>query len=230
VALTPRRSATAAEEFMGLITLKQSNLAYRLDFAFYGAAVATLGAILLIASPRADTLTNALCSLGALMSWSGIEYLLHRFVLHGLQPFRRWHTEHHRHPGALICSPTIFSASLILALVFLPSLGLVGPWHACSMTFGILVGYFSYAVTHHATHHWRAQSSWLRRRKQWHALHHHDAAQARCFGVSSSLWDHLLGTAPVRAASERAPVLESDLVGVAAAHAVRNSDETKSRG
>lgn len=215
---------------MGLLTLKQSNLAYRLDFAFYGAAVATLGAILLIASPRADALTDASCALGGLMSWTGIEYLLHRFVLHGLQPFRRWHTEHHRHPGALICSPTILSASLIFTLVFLPSIWLAGPWPACSMTFGILVGYFFYAAMHHATHHWRAQNAWLRRRKQWHALHHHDSAQARCFGVSSSLWDHLLGTAPVRVASVRAPVLESGVVGVADASVGKRSDESTSRG
>ena len=194
------RTSTPDEECMGLLTLKQSDLSYRIDFAMYGVAVATLGAILLIASPRADFLTCALLALAGLMSWSGIEYLLHRFVLHGLQPFRRWHAEHHRHPAELICSPTILSATLIFALVFLPALGLAGPWHACSLTFGILVGYFSYAVTHHATHHWRARNSWLRQRKQWHAMHHHDSERPRCFGVTSSLWDRLLGTSPSRLA------------------------------
>jgi len=183
---------------MGLLTMKQSSLAYRLDFAIYGTAVATLGAILLIASPRSDFLVNALWALGSLASWSVIEYLLHRFVLHGMQPFRRWHAEHHLHPTELICSPTLLSASLIFALVFLPALAVAGLWRATSMTFGILVGYFSYAITHHATHHWRAGNAWLRHRKQWHALHHHESSRPRCFGVTSSVWDRLMGTAPAR--------------------------------
>ena len=187
---------------MGLLTLKQSDLAYRLDFALDGVAVATLGATLLVASPRADALTDTLLAAAGLSSWSAIEYVLHRFVLHGLQPFRRWHDAHHRRPTELICSPTVLSASLIVVLVFLPTLWLVGPWHACALTFGVLAGYFSYAVMHHATHHWRARSAWFRRRKRWHALHHRDAAHANCFGVTSGLWDRLLGTAPATAADE----------------------------
>ena len=201
---------------MGLFTMKQSTLAYRVDFALYGASVATLGAVLLIFSPRSDWLANALWSFSGLMSWSAIEYLLHRFVLHGVQPFRRWHAEHHLHPAALICSPTILSASLIFALVSLPALLTAGPWRACAVTFGILVGYFSYAVTHHATHHWRPATAWLRERKQWHALHHHDSAHPSCFGVSSGLWDRLLGTTSVKSmeakATERAAAQTSSSI------------------
>lgn len=183
---------------MGLLTLQQSKLAYQLDFALYGTGIAALGATLLIASPREHWLANAICALAALMSWSAIEYALHRFVLHGLQPFRRWHEAHHQHPSRLICSPTVFSASLIFGLVFLPALALGGAWRASAVTFGILVGYFFYSVTHHATHHWRAKNrdAWLGQRKRWHAVHHHDAAQPRCFGVTSGLWDRLLGSAP----------------------------------
>lgn len=194
----PGESAIGIEEFMGLLTLQQSKLAYRLDFVLYGAGIAALGATLIIASPRADRLADAVCALAALMSWSAIEYALHRFVLHGLQPFRRWHEVHHRHPSQLICSPTVFSASLIFVLVFLPVFALGGAWRASAVTFGILVGYFCYSVTHHATHHWRARRSdgWLAQRKRWHAVHHHEAAAEKCFGVTSGLWDRLLGSAP----------------------------------
>ncbi len=185
---------------MGLLTLKQSRLAYRLDFALYGAGIAALALLLLIAAPRPDSLAIAACSLAGLVGWSALEYVIHRFVLHGLRPFSRWHAAHHRQPGELICSPTIFSASLIFALVFLPVLELAGSWRASAVTLGILVGYFCYSLTHHATHHWRAGNAgtWLGQRKRWHAVHHHDVARGRCFGVTSGLWDRLLGTAPER--------------------------------
>ena len=39
------------------------------------------------------------------------------------------------------------------------------------MTLGVLIGYYGYAFTHHAAHHWRHENAWLRRRKRWHALH-----------------------------------------------------------
>ena len=194
---------------MGLLTLRQSKLAYRLDFALYGTVVAALGTVLLVASPRAGALATGACSLVGLMSWSAVEYVFHRFILHGLQPFRRWHAAHHRHPTELILSPTLLSASLIFALVFLPALAIAGAWPACALTFGILTGYFFYALTHHATHHWRARGRWLRQRKQWHAMHHHDLANERCFGVTTGFWDRLLGTAPPRRLSRvdgRAPI------------------------
>lgn len=201
---------------MGLLTLKQGKLAYQLDFALYGTGIAAMGTILLIASPPAEALANSGCVLAALVGWTAIEYAIHRFVLHGLEPFRRWHAAHHRHPCDLICSPTIFSASLIFALVFLPALELAGSWHACALTFGILVGYFCYSVTHHATHHWRTKraGTWLRRRKQWHAVHHHGQGHERCFGVTNEFWDRLLRSAPEPArpsSSERSARSHTDL-------------------
>jgi sterol desaturase/sphingolipid hydroxylase (fatty acid hydroxylase superfamily) len=44
---------------------------------------------------------------------------------------------------------------------------------------------------HHAIHHWRADSAWLKQRKRWHALHHSNIEQAACFGVSSGFWDYV---------------------------------------
>lgn len=183
---------------MGLMTLEHGKLAYRADFAFYGATVASLAVLLVRVTPPSQALAIAAWSAAGLAGWTLAEYLLHRFVLHGLQPFRRWHTAHHDRPTALISSPTLFSAGLILVLVFVPALLLVGRWHACALTFGVLVGYLAYTVTHHATHHWRADSRWLRQRKRWHAAHHH-RAQPGCFGVTSGFWDRVFGSAPPRA-------------------------------
>jgi len=178
---------------MGVLTFEHSRLAYFADFAVYGSAVVLLAAFLLIAGPGEHWLEIVIFATVGLGGWTAIEYVFHRFVLHGLQPFRRWHLEHHRRPAALICTPTIFSATLIVVLVFLPALLLSDLWRACALTLGLLTGYLGYAITHHAVHHWRTDNAFLKRRKRWHALHHH-SEQAGCYGVTSSFWDLVFGS------------------------------------
>jgi cyclopropane-fatty-acyl-phospholipid synthase len=177
-----------------LFSLEHSRAAYLADFAFYAGAVLALAASLLVGCPRAQWLEMAGLTLAGLASWSAIEYALHRFVLHGLQPFKSWHAVHHQRPIALICTPTALSASLLALLVFLPALLLGSLWRACAVLLGVLAGYLVYTVTHHATHHWRGESAWLLRRKQWHAQHHHRSAQPGFFGVTSSFWDGIFGS------------------------------------
>ena len=180
---------------MALISLEHSRAAYSADFAMYGGAVALLSAFLVWDGPRVLWPEMAVLVLAGLLGWTLIEYALHRFVLHGLQPFKGWHAEHHLRPTALICAPTVFSAVLIFTLVFLPALLLGSLWRACALTLGVLTGYLAYAVTHHATHHWRGENTWLKQRKLWHALHHHVKEKPACFGVTSRFWDRVFGTA-----------------------------------
>ncbi len=179
---------------MSILKLEHSRLAYRADFALYGVAVALLAVILVLATPGVQRFSVATLTLLGLCGWTAIEYAFHRFILHGMQPFRRWHAEHHARPMALICTPTLFSAALIAALVFLPALLLGNPWCAGGVTLGVLTGYLFYGITHHATHHWRANHLWLKQRKRWHALHHHTADRPGYYGVTSSFWDHVFGS------------------------------------
>lgn len=181
---------------MSLFTLEHGRAAYLADFVLYGAAVVILAVLLLVSGPRDRWLELVAIVLAGLAGWTAIEYAMHRFVLHGLQPFRRWHAEHHERPSALICTPTILSATLVISLVFLPALMLAGWWPACALTLGVLAGYLAYSITHHATHHWHARNAWLVRRKRWHALHHHEEPPSR-YGVTSAFWDHVFGTAGV---------------------------------
>ena len=180
---------------MSLFTLEHGKMAYRADFVLYGIAIGVLAAYLLF-----DTGLNgygfpvlASASFG-LASWTMIEYVLHRFVLHGVQPFRGWHMQHHQRPKALICTPTILSASLIATLVFLPVVLLANLQLAAGLTLGVLTGYLAYTITHHATHHWHTDNAWLKHRKRWHAVHHHHIEHPGCFGVTSSFWDHVFGS------------------------------------
>ena len=185
---------------MDLFSIEHGKTAYRADFVLYGSSVVALAAALVLSTPAARWPEATGLVAAGWAGWTAIEYLLHRFVLHGLLPFRRWHEEHHLRPTALICTPTLLSASLITVLVFLPTLAWGGAWRACALTLGVVSGYLLYAVTHHATHHWRSDNAWLARRKRWHALHHHAVGRGG-YGVTSAFWDRLLGTAfsPVRA-------------------------------
>ena len=175
---------------MKVFALEHSRAAYRADFVLYGAAVVGLPLLLMVERPiQAWPALAALALLGLAM-WTLIEYAMHRFILHAMPPFRGWHGQHHARPTARIASPTILSAGLILGLVFVPALALCNVWSACALTLGVLIGYFGYAVTHHATHHWRAESAWLKRRKRAHALHHHRKVSGH-YGVTSAFWDRV---------------------------------------
>jgi cyclopropane-fatty-acyl-phospholipid synthase len=174
---------------MGLLTTEHSRSAYLADLIVYGAASVALASLLAIAGPRERWLEIVSLTVLGLLAWTIVEYGLHRFVLHRLQPFRGWHAEHHRRPRALIGTPTVLSAALIAALVFLPALLLADLWRASALTFGLLTGYLVYAVVHHATHHWRAGGAWARRRKRAHALHHSPVGPRGHYGVTSAFWD-----------------------------------------
>ncbi len=174
---------------MRLFTIGHSRSEYRADFVVYGAVWLSLLAYLALATPVSMSWIVVTLSVGGIAAWSLAEYGLHRFVLHGLRPFGDWHAAHHRHPIALICTPTLLSAALILSLVFLPALALTDLWRACGLTFGMLSGYLAYTVTHHAMHHGRAGRRWLQGRKRWHSMHH--ASGSGQHGVTSAFWDHV---------------------------------------
>jgi cyclopropane-fatty-acyl-phospholipid synthase len=173
------------------LDLEHGRAAYRIDFALYGIAVVALGTLLVVASPRTQWQANAGCALAGPSSWSLVEYALHRFVLHGMEPFRSWHTAHHERPTALIFAPTLLTAALSVSLLFLQVFLLTNVWRASAVTLGVLTGYFAYALIHHAIHHWRPESKWLRRRKRWHALHHHRIDSPGRYGVTTEVWDRL---------------------------------------
>jgi sterol desaturase/sphingolipid hydroxylase (fatty acid hydroxylase superfamily) len=179
---------------MGLFSIEHSQTAYRIDFAAYATAVVVLAVVLVARAPASQGPALLGGAAAGLIGWTALEYGLHRFVLHALPPFAGWHVEHHRRPTALICLPTWLSGALIGGLVFLPAWLASGLWPALALTLGVLTGYLGYTVTHHAIHHWRTDSGWLRRRKRWHARHHRQGATPDCFGVTTALWDRVCGS------------------------------------
>lgn len=188
---------------MSLTSIEHSKAAYAADVALYTVAVVAGGVMLLALGPPALWRPLLACTAAGLVGWTAIEYGLHRFVLHGLAPFSHWHLQHHQRPSALICAPTLLSASLIGGLIYLPALLASDVWCALAFTFGVLIGYLAYTVTHHATHHWRADGVWLRKRKRWHALHHRSGRPVVCYGVTTDFWDRVFCSCPHAASPPR---------------------------
>jgi cyclopropane-fatty-acyl-phospholipid synthase len=176
------------------LTPRYDKALYHADFVVYGVAVPVLLLLLLKNATVDRYLPLSEAVLAGLIGWTAIEYLMHRFVLHRLSPFDKWHGEHHRRPKALLGTPTIVSAAIIALLVFLPALLLSDRCGACALTLGITIGYLVYVITHHAIHHWHLEKGWLKRSRRWHALHHSRIAPPGRYGVTTQFWDRLLGS------------------------------------
>lgn len=185
---------------MSLYSIKHSKLAYRIDFALYGVVILTMAVFLLLTGSEERWLKFVALAVAGLASWTLIEYILHRFVMHGLRPFKQWHAQHHQQPTAIIYTPTIVSMGLFATLIFLPAQILLNNVQSsCALTLGVVLGYLFYSMVHHATHHSsrlapQHHSAWLKRRKRWHAMHHQNIEKASCFGVTNGFWDYAFGS------------------------------------
>ena len=87
------------------------------------------------------------------MSCGLLEYVVHRWVLHGPPSLaRRGHAQHHAEPRALISTPPFVIMTGALAIWGL--LGLVLPAGlAALLVFGLYAGYDYFALVHHRQHH-----------------------------------------------------------------------------
>ena len=129
------------------------------------------------------------------MSSGLLEYVLHRWVLHGPPSMaKRGHAQHHAEPRALISTPLFVIMTGALAIWGL--LGLVLPAGVTALlVFGLYAGYNYFALLHHFQHHRGkdlARVAHLRRLDRLHDLHHH--RQVVNFGISTTIWDRLFGT------------------------------------
>lgn len=171
---------------------------YFADFVVYPLLLAGLTWYSLSGEAARERAIWMAAAIAGVASWTLIEYLLHRYVLHFLPPLRQMHARHHASPTELIGTPSWVSVAVFGGLVFVPLVRATPASIAYGATVGLMAGYLWYVAVHHATHHRRARpGSYLHRAKQWHAVHHH--ARHPCnFGVTTSLWDRVFGTTRMR--------------------------------
>jgi len=119
-----------------------------------------------------------------------IEYAVHRWVFH--RTYRREHWRHHMRPGDYIGVPgwqtaLYFALGYALTLTFGVSFG-------TGLFLGVAVAYLTYIISHDRFHHGDPQAwtgYWARQARR-HMVHHQ--GKETNFGVSSPMWDHILGT------------------------------------
>jgi sterol desaturase/sphingolipid hydroxylase (fatty acid hydroxylase superfamily) len=140
--------------------------------------VASLLAIVLLAISSFRMSSNAALLVAGVVTWTLAEYVVHRFVLHGLMTTQ--HGLHHANPDAAVLN-IFWQIWACFALIYLIAGG--------AFLAGGLVAYAWYLFVHHCAHHGHDELPLLLR----HHRRHHQFAM-RNYGVSTTLWDHVFGT------------------------------------
>lgn len=134
----------------------------------------------------------ALTVLSGLIAFSFIEYAAHRWLFHGhTGPFEAGHNNHHLDPLGYDALPFFMPPLCMCVLTAMFALAMpVG--YALLLAGSIAAGYAAYGLSHVVIHVRRFNSPLMRRWAGFHNIHHYHPETN--FGVTTGLWDVLLGT------------------------------------
>jgi len=169
-------------------------IGYYADFIIYGVLVIVLVAFTLRESRSAQLIWLAAASAGA-GSWTLVEYLLHRFVLHRMPLIADLHHAHHAAPRAYVSTPTWASALVLVGVFFVPIWRLISLNVALGAVGGLVAGWLWYGIVHHVIHYRRPRRLAIALRGATHRHHlHHSPYLSGNFGVTTAIWDYVFGT------------------------------------
>ena len=148
--------------------------------------VAPLFAIFLFETSTLSSGKALVSASAGIAAWTLAEYAFHRFVLHRLIP--KQHRMHHANPDNPVLSIS-WQIWVCFAVVYLVA--------GRAFLAGALIAYAWYLFVHHCTHHsaHRLPAFLIRN----HNGHHKCAT--RNYGVTTTLWDRVFGTALRQASS-----------------------------
>jgi sterol desaturase/sphingolipid hydroxylase (fatty acid hydroxylase superfamily) len=131
--------------------------------------------------------------LAGVLGWSFTEYMLHRYVLHKVEPLKHQHILHHIAPDDYIGASSWITVP-IFSFLIVAAVYVLGPSIGVGLSVGILSGYYVYIAVHDRFHHTNSfyPLPLLVRLAKNHAWHHQRPKVN--FGVSSPLWDLVFGT------------------------------------
>lgn len=131
------------------------------------------------------------------LSWSAAEYGLHRFLMHEMRGKGLASREHLKHHADVTyfspASKKLLSAAGTTAVAFPVASAVMGRRWATAYTAGLISMYFGYEVAHRRTHTHPPRNEFGRWMRRSH-FHHHFGAPMRNHGVTSNVWDRMLGT------------------------------------
>jgi sterol desaturase/sphingolipid hydroxylase (fatty acid hydroxylase superfamily) len=194
----PRRLGSALLD--AIIRMSSTRTNYWLEFVFTIALSTTLlgTGVRLHSGIWAAAFATVLAGL---IAFSFIEYVFHRWIFHGPESmYRRGHDAHHKNPHGYDGLPFFLPAAILLGLAIFFAL-LIPTSHACLLVGSIGFGYVAYGLSHFAIHATRFRQPLIRHWAARHHVHHH--LPDRNFGVTTSLWDHVLRTRHVPRRSQQ---------------------------
>ncbi len=189
--------------------------------------------VTLLLTARTGPAATGMLVLAGLAVWTLTEYILHRFAFHAPEaimeethriaaalapdeavipalPSLRHvtyfiaHGVHHEYPSdssRLVLPPAV---SVPLAVIFYGLFRLAfGALASPGIFAGFITGYLIYDTVHYAVHHPGLPTAWGRFLKRRHA-HHHFVDPDHDYGVSSPIWDWVLGTLGTHPTEQRA--------------------------
>jgi sterol desaturase/sphingolipid hydroxylase (fatty acid hydroxylase superfamily) len=137
---------------------------------------------------------------GGVFFWTFFEYMMHRFIFHWVSDNPRaqrisylLHGNHHEFPRDhqrlfMPAVPSIIITSALFLLFYA-----IMQKNALAFFPGFILGYLLYGSMHYAIHAWNPPFKWMKPIWRNHHLHHYKSDE-KGFGVSSHIWDKILGT------------------------------------
>lgn len=167
-------------------------------------SVASVAALVLATRASAGTAVVS-WALGVAF-WTWVEYMVHRYVLHGVFPdgrglrhlthvlFDHLHVEHHKRPwdGNHI-NGTLKDTGPFLLPLFALSL-LLPPQTLLAFLAGLVQAYVVEEWVHHSVHYYHFDNPYFRYIKAHHMYHHSRRGQEKGYGLTSGMWDAVYGT------------------------------------
>lgn len=139
-----------------------------------------------------------------LLAFTFVEYMMHRHFFH-MEPDTELkdklqyssHGVHHDYPRDKdrLAMPPVISA--LYTIIFYVVFTLLMGDYAMYFLPGFLIGYSLYLGVHYIVHAYQPPKNFLKVLWVNHAIHHYKDPDV-AFGVSSPLWDIILGTMPKR--------------------------------
>jgi hypothetical protein len=146
--------------------------------------------------------------------WTFVEYLFHRYVLHGRFPpgngiIKRFlherldplHWEHHERPLDGMHISGELKDLLPLFVVAAPLSFLFPIYTLSTLLAGVVQSYAIEEWVHHSTHFYNFRNPYFRYIKRYHLYHHTRQGMEMGYGLTSGFWDLVFKTrfsAPVR--------------------------------
>ena len=156
-----------------------------------------------------DPYENLLLIIGGLLTWTFGEYALHRFLFHAEDNWLEYlpensgiymvhflvHGIHHAFPSDRyrLVFPPVPGFILLYGVVKPFFIALLGNEKQNAFTIGFISGYVCYDMIHYYLHHGSCSTEYMRDLKVYHMQHHYKFSQSG-YGVSSKIWDYILGT------------------------------------